>query len=224
VDLNPTVKASCDPKEFRERLISAWPELSEDQRSRVVRFYELVCVENEIQNLTRLISPQDFVEGHVLDVKALRESGLVSFPAMDLGSGGGVPGLLYAAIDPNPWILVDSEGRKADFLTRAAKELELPHVLAFGKRAEEILRNTAVESVVARAVGPVERIYGWIRGCSTWNNLVLLKGPGWGEEWAKFQTAKNHRELEIDGQFDYTVSAEEKQRRILRITRAKKKK
>ena len=222
--LNLTDKPPADANLFRERLVSVWPELSEEQVSRVVRFYELVCAENEIQNLTRLISPQDFIEGHVLDVKALRESNLVSFPAMDLGSGGGVPGLLFAAIEPKPWILVDSEGRKADFLTRAAQELGLSHVQVFGKRAEEILRNTAVESIVARAVGPVDRIYGWIRGCSTWNNLVLLKGPGWGEEWVKFQTEKHHRELEIEAQFDYTVGAEEKQRRILRVGRAKKKK
>ena len=62
-----------------------------------------------------------------------------------------------------------------------------------------------VQSIVVRAVGPIERIYGWIRGCSTWNTLVLLKGPGWDEEWATFQAGKHHRELEIERQFGYNI-------------------
>lgn len=219
---SPPNKSDFDPGLFLELLNSAWPELSEGQRARVARFYELVCAENEVQNLTRLISPRDFIEGHVLDVKALLSSGLVSYPAMDLGSGGGVPGLLAAAIGLNPWILVDSEGRKAEFLGRAAREIGLSHVQSFGKRAEEVLRNVEVNSVVARAVGPVERIYGWIRGCSTWNNLVLLKGPGWDEEWATFREGKHRHELEVCGQFNYTVGVELKQRRILRVGRVKK--
>ena len=37
---------------------------------------------------------------------------------------------------------------------------------------EEFLLNHQVETIVARAVGPVDRIFGWIRTCSTWNNLV----------------------------------------------------
>jgi 16S rRNA (guanine527-N7)-methyltransferase len=217
-------KAVGNPIEFRKLLKTTWPELSDDQSARVVRFYELVCAENEVQNLTRLISPQDFIDGHVLDVKALLESKLVSFPAMDLGSGGGVPGLLYACVDSNPWILVDSEGRKAEFLKRAAEELAISHVEVFGKRAEEVLKKTSVESIVARAIGPVDRIYGWIRGCSTWNNLVLLKGPAWDAEWAAFQAEKSKRELEVEGQFEYVVGAELKQRRIFRVGRPKKKK
>src|SRR5271156_4525490 len=96
-----------DLQEFRKLLKEAWPELSVVQEERVVRFYRLLLAENEIQNLTRLTSPKDFVEGHVLDVKALLKSGLLSFPAMDLGSGCGVPGLLAAAVSENAWVLAE---------------------------------------------------------------------------------------------------------------------
>src|SRR5579884_2712123 len=97
-------------QEFRRLLKESWPELAVVRHELVVRFYRLVLAENEKQNLTRLTSPKEFIEGHVLDVRALLKSGLLSFPAMDLGSGGGVPGLLAAATSDDQWVLAESEG------------------------------------------------------------------------------------------------------------------
>jgi 16S rRNA (guanine527-N7)-methyltransferase len=95
-------------------------DLSPLRRDSVLAFYSALLRENEIQNLTRLTAPQDFLEGHLLDARALLESGLVSFPAMDLGSGCGVPGLLAAVLtDQGKWVLAESEGRKAEFLEGA---------------------------------------------------------------------------------------------------------
>jgi 16S rRNA (guanine(527)-N(7))-methyltransferase RsmG len=205
--------------DFLELLKKAWPELSSDQIVRVGLFYELVVAENEVQNLTRLISPRDFVEGHVLDVKELLDSGLVDFPAMDLGSGGGVPGLLAAIIRPDAWVLVDSEKKKAEFLTRAVKSLELSSVQVFDKRAEDVLREISVKSIVARAVGPVERIFGWIGKCSTWNSLVLMKGPGWPTEWTAFETSPHKKKLREGQSRFYEVGEEKKRRQIIKLHR-----
>lgn len=209
-----------DLQEFRELLKTAWPELSSAHVERVVRFYGLVLAENEVQNLTRLISPKDFLLGHVLDVKELISSGLVQYPAMDLGSGGGVPGLLAAAIDVGTWILAESEGRKAAFLKSAVERLELSNVEVFAGRGEEFLRNSEVLSIVARAVGPIERIYSWLRPCSTWNNLVLLKGPGWDAEWKSFQESKCRTELRVTDEHPYSTGEPPKSLRILRVERA----
>lgn len=206
---------------FENLLQRAWPELSRTSLERVVQFYALVLKENETQNLTRLISPKDFLEGHVLDVKELLKSGFVSFPALDLGSGGGVPGLLAALIHENRWILSESEGSKAAFLKAAAEQLNLKHVEVFSGRAEVFLAKEEVSSVVARAVGPVERIYSWIRPCSTWNKLVLMKGPGWTEEWKSFQASKRRRELEVSGEFQYSIGDPPKNLRIIQVKRAK---
>jgi 16S rRNA G527 N7-methylase RsmG len=84
------------------------------------------------------------------------------------------------------------------------------------------LKTLQVESVVARAVGPVSRIYTWLRPCSTWNHLILLKGPGWPDEWAEFQKTSRRRELVIEREFGYSVGPEHKQRRILRLQRVRR--
>jgi 16S rRNA (guanine527-N7)-methyltransferase len=205
--------------EFQTRLKQAWPSLSPLQFEKIVQFYDLVVAENEVQNLTRLISPSDFVSGHVLDVIELANSNLLNFPAMDLGSGVGVPGLLSAIVDEKSWLLTDSEGRKAEFLRSSAEKLGLSNVQVFGKRAEEVLKKHQVGSIVARAVGPVGRIFAWIERCSTWNNLVLLKGPGWDAEWEEFQKETKKKKLEIVSDHFYEVGEEKKRRRIVKLKR-----
>jgi 16S rRNA (guanine527-N7)-methyltransferase len=211
-------------QEFLSLLSHEWPELAAEQARLVDEFRDAVLEESSRQNLTKLLAPAEFVEGHVLDVKELLASGLVDFPAMDLGSGGGVPGLLSAILSPDPWILADSEGHKAAFLSRAAEKFGLgERVRVFSGRAEKFLAdvepNSAPKSIVARAVGSVERIYSWIRPCSTWNNLVLLKGPRWEEEWAEFNKGRYRGELKLVDSCNYVVGPEKKQRIIVKLAR-----
>lgn len=213
-----------DSNDFRKLLAAdSSLELSEDQIERTVEFRDEVLRENEIQNLTRLLSPVDFLEGHIKDVVHLRKSGLVSYPALDLGAGMGVPGLLsailYGTAGGKAWISCDSEGKKAEFSQRMIDHFHLEGVSAVSVRGEEVLSTQNVGSVVARAVGPVTRIYAWIRTRSTWNNLILLKGPRWSEEWSEFLSTPQRNQLIPDGEYAYSVGVEKKQRIIIRLRR-----
>ncbi len=189
---------------------------------RVVAFRELVLEENERQNLTRLVSPKEFFEGHLLDAVEVVKCGLIEFPAMDLGSGVGVPGILSAILGGGRWVLAESEGHKADFLRSAVEKLRLDSVEVFSGRGEDYLRDHSVGSIVARAVGPVERIYAWIAKCSTWNTLVLLKGPGWAAEWEKFNLSRHRGRLEVASRHEYSVGEEAKSRMILSLRRTRR--
>lgn len=194
--------------------------LASETAQKLLHFHQIVLQENEIQNLTRLTSAEEFFFGHLTDGFELHKANLVDYPAADLGSGVGVPGIPMAILGTGPWVLVESEKKKAEYLSRAVSSLSLStHVDVAPVRIEEFLRKDTVKSIVARAVGPVDRIYGWIRGCSTWNNLVLLKGPGWEEEWAKFQQTKFKKELKIHSEYSYQVGPEAKQRKIVKLIR-----
>jgi 16S rRNA (guanine(527)-N(7))-methyltransferase RsmG len=205
--------------ELRERLEHAWPGLSDATYERVIRFHEILAAENEKQNLTRLISPKDFVEGHFIDVRELIQSKLVDEPAMDLGSGCGVPGALAAILEERRWILAESERHKAEFLFKVVRELSLTSVTVVADRGESFLAENTVSSVVARAVGPIDRIYGWLRPRSTWNNLVLLKGPAWTQEWESFASGPFGRELSVTKRHEYRVGEENKQRVLVKLHR-----
>jgi 16S rRNA (guanine527-N7)-methyltransferase len=206
-------------QELKERIQQAWPELEGEVVDKIILFHGLLAAENEKQNLTRLISPKDFVEGHLLDVREIQRSKLLDFPAMDLGSGCGVPGLLSAIIRPDAWILAESERNKAEFLFRMVRELSLTTVRVVADRGESFLSDGVANSVVARAVGPVERIYGWLQPCSTWNNLVLLKGPGWATEWETFGASRFAGELQVSKTHEYVVGDEQKRRVIVKLDR-----
>ncbi len=216
--MNPT-------QEFRELLQST--DLDSDQIERVVEFREEVLREEEMQNLTRLLSPKDFFEGHVQDVLELEKSGLLAGSAIDMGAGMGVPGLLHQLVFPRPapqgaefaWVSSDSERMKADFAQRMIEKFDIPAMTAISERAETYLASHSIDNVVARAVGPVTRIYNWLRTCSTWNNLMLFKGPRWEEEWAEFQKTGQRSQLSVLTTHDYVVGDEKKQRKIILLRR-----
>jgi 16S rRNA (guanine527-N7)-methyltransferase len=205
---------------LRDQIRDLWPDLSAEGTEKALQFYKLLLMENEKQNLTRLTSEEDFLCGHLLDVCELVRSGFVQFPAVDLGSGGGVPGLLAAATAPGDWILVESEKQKAGFLERTAAEQGLTdRVQVFGERFEAVAKHVRPQTIVARAVGKIAKVFPWVEPCSTWNNVVLFKGPGWEEEWAEFQLTKFRNRLEIEGVHRYTSGTENKQRVIVNLVR-----
>jgi 16S rRNA (guanine527-N7)-methyltransferase len=196
-------------------------DFSDETREKVLSFYQLLAAENQVQNLTRLISPADFWSGHLIDVLELQKTGWVDYPAVDLGSGCGVPGLLSALVEPQEWCLVESEKRKAEFLDRVVRELKLESLVTVrAERLESYLRAESTCSIVARAVGPVERIFSWIVKRSTWNNLVLLKGPGWDNEWEAFQKGRFKGQLEVSGIHSYRIEKTDRERKIVKLVRS----
>ncbi len=189
----------------------------------ISQFRELVLAENERQNLTRLTKPKDFIEGHVLDAVFLLKSGYLKYPALDLGSGGGFPGVICAVLELEPWILAESEKSKALFLSAAIQKLKLSNVSVHCGRGEDYLYSVPsahpIQTLVARAVGSVSKIYSWIKKCSTWNSLVLLKGPSWGQEWQEFLKKHKNPPLKILDQHPYEIGKEKKKRVIIQLVR-----
>jgi 16S rRNA G527 N7-methylase RsmG len=118
------------------------------------------------------------------------------------------------------WILCDSEKRKTDFLADAVGRLGLERVRTVWGRADILLQSEPVDTVVSRAVGPVERIYGWISKCSTWNRLLLLKGPNWAQEWQTFIDYSGGKPpLRVEKEWKYEVGPESKSRTLVFLTR-----
>ncbi|MCC7440121.1 MAG: class I SAM-dependent methyltransferase [Bdellovibrionales bacterium] len=210
-----------DPSESLIR--SRFPELSGEQVARAAAFREALELENSRQNLTRLVGPEGFVEGHLRDVVELERSGALQAGGryVDLGSGGGVPGLLSSLLYGRRWILVEAERQKAEFLSQRVEGWAMHDTEVIHGRIESILaRLGPVSGIAVRAVGKVEKLYSWLDRCSTWNTLILFKGPNWGLEWAEFQGGRFGRFLEATQDHQYeTLDSEPRLRRILTLRR-----
>ncbi len=108
-------------------------------------FFDLVCLANKSLNLTRILEPGDFWEKHLWDSlqpvltkpDLQRESQVI-----DLGTGGGFPGLPIAIAYPDWAVTVmDSTAKKISFIESGLATLELTNVKTVVDRAESLARN-----------------------------------------------------------------------------------
>jgi 16S rRNA (guanine527-N7)-methyltransferase len=155
--------------------------------ARLARFCTVLAETNQRINLTGIADPEGMAVRHVVDSLTLLPL-LADAPSiMDLGSGGGVPGIPLAIALPAPQVtLVESRERKAAALDGMVRTLELfPRVRAEHARGEVWLAENAVHTVVARAVGETAELLERLRkGAGNMEQLILMKGPSVDEELA----------------------------------------
>ena len=196
--------------------------MSVEQVRKASKFAEILYRENQNQNLTRIVGTDGFYNGHLIDVIELLKLDSLGSRVLDVGSGCGCPGLLSAAIDLSPnriWFLSESEKSKAEYLKQSATELELKRVSVLADRVENVIQVIKPDTVIARAVGTVEKIAGWISNCSTWNNLILFKSKGWEEEWNEAKKSRFGKKLTVTHTHEY--SSEGKYRLLVTLSRKK---
>jgi 16S rRNA (guanine527-N7)-methyltransferase len=119
---------------------------------RLARYGEFVLEANRTTNLTAARAPATFA-AHILDALTLAEE--IDGPLIDLGSGAGLPGIPLAIATGQPVVLVEAIKKKAVFLERALRELQLSGE-AIATRAERLGADPAFRErfrcATARAV------------------------------------------------------------------------
>ncbi|MEO8485194.1 MAG: 16S rRNA (guanine(527)-N(7))-methyltransferase RsmG [Betaproteobacteria bacterium] len=121
---------------------------------RLAAYLALLAKWNRTYNLTAIREPERMVTHHALDSLAVvpllpAQPGL---RVLDVGSGGGLPGIPIAIARPDAHVaLVDANGKKATFLAQAAIELPLANAVAVAARVEEYAPALAFDVVISRA-------------------------------------------------------------------------
>ena len=102
---------------------------------------------------------------------------------VDLGSGGGLPGIVVAIMRPDMDLtLVESDRRKAAFLRNALRELALPRAKVLCNRIETLDRLDAA-NISARALAPLPQLMAYVeRHLSPSGTAWLMKGRNWQAE------------------------------------------
>lgn len=191
-----------------EIIYQYFPNLSATQKAQFEKLYPLY---EEWNAKINVISRKDIEELYVHHVlHALSIAKLVNFKnvhtILDIGTGGGFPGIPLAILFPEiQFHLVDSIGKKITVVNAVAEGLGLSNVKAEQARAEQIVGKYDI--VMCRAVTQLIEFYGWIaKNLKPDSEVVCLKGGDLHAELQTFKAAfrnKKVKEYFISSLFDH---------------------
>lgn len=158
-------------------------ELPADQVALLEQYCRLLWDWNEKINLTRHTDFEKFVARDLFDSLTLAKFLAPGERVLDVGSGGGTPGIVLAIVRGDLHIaLSESVGKKARVLDDIVERLHLATPV-FHARAEEVLAQERFDTLVIRAVAPLKKLLEWFRPhWDAFGRLLILKGPSWVEE------------------------------------------
>jgi 16S rRNA (guanine527-N7)-methyltransferase len=161
--------------------------VSRGTKDKLIQYVDLIRLWNERMNLVSRESLEHIWTRHILDSAQLIDH--IPEPAQtitDLGSGAGFPGIVLAILQARKVHLVESVGKKANFLRHAATELSL-NAEVHQARIEDI-KNLKADVVTARALKALPELLGLAKALTHVQTVCLfLKGQRADEELTEAQ-------------------------------------
>lgn len=171
-------------------ILKYFPDLTEKQIQQFAQLKEVYAFWNEQINVISRKDVDNFYERHVLHSLAIAK--VMTFKdgskILDIGTGGGFPGIPLAILYPEcDFLLVDSIGKKIKVVNEVAKAIGLENVRGVHERAENIKEK--FDFIVSRAVTAMPSFLQWTKGKfkkeqinALPNGILYLKGGDLTEE------------------------------------------
>jgi 16S rRNA (guanine527-N7)-methyltransferase len=190
-----------------ELLLQYFPTLTQTQIQQFSSLQKIYSEWNEKINVISRKDIENLYERHILHSLSIAK--FIQFKnaakIMDLGTGGGFPGIPLAILFPDArFHLVDSIAKKLKVIEAVKEETGLKNAFTFHSRVEEM--PFQYDFVVSRAVAPLADLITWTKGKylprdiqSTHNGLICLKG---GDIEAEISAVKEATKLPITNYFN----------------------
>lgn len=181
-----------------EDIFQYFPELTEKQRTQISELGQLYTEWNSQINVISRKDMDSFYERHVLHSLAIAK--VIQFKpgteVLDVGTGGGFPGVPLAILFPDTrFTLIDSIGKKIKVVNEVSEAIGLENLTAIHGRAEKV--RGQFDFVVSRAVTRMAPFYNWIKAKfkshsqnDLRNGILYLKGGDLSEELQNFPKAQ----------------------------------
>src|SRR5690606_5097727 len=181
-----------------DEILKYFPDLSEKQIEQFSKLKDLYFEWNEKINVISRKDIDELYVKHVLHSLAIAK--VMKFKdgseVLDVGTGGGFPGIPLAILFPEVnFHLVDSIQKKILVVSEVANALELKNIKAETQRVEKL--KSKYDFIVSRAVTQMPKFVGWVRGKIKKENInplpngiLYLKGGDLSEELKDFKTAE----------------------------------
>lgn len=192
-----------------ELILKYFPDLSETQKKQFSDLEDLYKEWNEKINVISRKDTESLYEKHILHSLGIAK--VMQFAdetkVLDIGTGGGFPGIPLAILFPNAkFTLVDSIGKKITVVKGVSESLGLQNITAHHMRAEQLKEK--FHFVVSRAVTQMPVFLNWLRGKfekeqfnTKHNGVLYLKGGDLAEELAGIRCEIFSLKNYFDGEF-----------------------
>ncbi|EQB2603312.1 16S rRNA (guanine(527)-N(7))-methyltransferase RsmG [Aeromonas salmonicida] len=158
-------------------LMQAGIVITDTQKTQLVQLVELLHKWNKAYNLTSVRDPDAMLVKHILDSLVVSPH-LHGERFIDVGTGPGLPGLPLAIINPDKqFVLLDSLGKRINFIRQVIQELGLTNVTPVKSRVEEYQPDVGFDCVLSRAFASLEDMLSWCHHLpSEQGSFLALKG------------------------------------------------
>ena len=155
--------------------------LTQEQQQKLEQYLELLIKWNKTYNLTAIRDRQKMVTHHILDSLSVIPY-LQGERLIDLGSGGGLPGIPAALLYPEQSVvMLDSNVKKTRFIQQAILELGLKNASVVHSRVEQFQPEQPFDTVVSRAFTSLSQFLRYAKPLlSEGGRVVAMKGK-WPE-------------------------------------------
>ena len=169
---------------FKVELTKQGIELSEQQNEQFAYYFKRLVEQNKLHNLTSITDEEGVYEKHFFDSISVGFGfDLNNLDVLDVGSGGGFPGMPLRIAFPNMKLsILDSTAKKIVFLDNLAKEMKLENVTPIVARAEEY-KDKKFDVVTARGVANLTMLLELVCNLVKKDGyFVAMKGSKYQEE------------------------------------------
>ena len=192
--------------------------LTEEQLTKLNKFYNLLIDWNEKINLTRITDEKDVYLKHFYDSLTIAKVIDLSTKETlcDVGTGAGFPGIVLKIVYPNLKItLVDSLLKRVNYLNTIIKELELENIIAIHSRGEDFKEKFDI--VTARAVANIEKLLGFTMHLVNKNGLFIAMKGNISEEMTESVINKINKKYKIEQINSFILPVENSNRSLVVI-------
>jgi 16S rRNA (guanine527-N7)-methyltransferase len=147
---------------LEEGIVAMQLDVSPTQREKLMDYLALMFKWNSVYNLTSLRDPMQMVTHHLLDSLAAVPAFAPAKNVLDVGSGGGLPGIVLAIVRPDMKVsMIDTVHKKTAFLTQVKAELGLSNVTVYTARVEQLQVSDKFDVITSRAFADLSDFVNW---------------------------------------------------------------
>lgn len=137
-------------------------DLSETQRTQLMDYLALMAKWNAVYNLTSLRDPMQMVTHHLLDSLAAVPAFTGARKVLDVGAGGGLPGIVLAIARPDMKVsMVDTVHKKTAFLKQVKAELGLANASVYTMKVQDLEVSDKFDVITSRAFADLSDFLTW---------------------------------------------------------------